>query len=124
MPDRNGIEIAQQYASHYNLEPKGDQESNARFRERVADHVRKQGLYVDAHEVLNNCYHDEKREGEDANPVVTGVTGVCALGLNGTLGRRATTVGDDIAAGVVVQNHDPDRDEALILWAMMLGGGR
>lgn len=120
MPDKNGNEIATMYVGHYGIEPQAEGESNAAFRSRVADVLRRKGLVIDAHEVYVNRYHDEKTD-DPLDSAMTGITGAVALALSG---QNSVDMGHDFAAGVYVKTpqRSPEADNALVMLAMLMGG--
>ncbi len=117
-----GTEITAQRAQEFNLEPQGEEESDAAFRDRISGKLREKGHIIEAHEAYANALYDDP-EGS----AMTGIVGVVAQALSGrnygSSGSRA--VGDDIAAGTVANKpRDPARDGLLVAFAMLLGGGR
>lgn len=122
MPDPNGIEIASMYVGHHGIEPKADNETNSGFRARVANVLRAENKVVDAHEAYSNRFHDEKVEDGEISPAV-GAMGAAAAAFKGF----PPDMGTDLAAGVYTTEADKRKksgaDDALVLLAMMLGGG-
>lgn len=133
MPARDGVDLAKMYVGYYGITAQAEGESNADFRARVAGALRRENKIVDAHEVFTNRYHDEKPSGDDLtdHAVTDGIAGALKLVLDGN--PVAERCGPDYArleteqvAGTLTRLQ-PDRDEAadnaLVMLAMMLGGG-
>ena len=128
MPHPDGVEIANMYVGYNGITAQQPDESNALFRQRVSAVLREDNKIVDAHEVINNKYHDEQRHDDPTNPVMNGINGACALALSGHDNLKSTFI--DNAANDLRLKRERDEqyeDERLSILMMMIGamgGGR
>lgn len=105
--------LATKYASYYGIAPQQDNETDAAFRDRVSGALRDMGHIIEAHE----AFRDERYE--QSGHVMTGVFGALAQALQGVDYHRtgASQVGDDIAAGTIIESRKPKMtpEEALFM---------
>ncbi len=108
--------IATDYAGIYNIEPQREGESDLAFRSRIAGNLRELGLVVEAHEAYEDAYFDQ------SDDVMTGLIGAVAQAMQGVDYRKdgQRQVGDDIAAGVLVEHPKPKDDALLLLLSAMM----
>jgi hypothetical protein len=108
--------IATEYAKLYNIEPQQEGESDLAFRSRVAGALRKHGLLVEAHEAYSDAYFDQ------SDGVMTGLVGAAAQAMQGVdYGKDGQQqVGDDIAAGYLVEHPKPKDDALLLLLSALM----
>lgn len=111
--------LAHHTAQDYGIEAQREGESDSAFKHRVSGALRAAGHIIEAHEALQDKFFDESPD------VMTGITGAVAQAMQGKDYHLdgEQQVGMDIAAGVVSQALKKD-NSALLLLAMMLGGGR
>jgi len=109
--------LATQYAEYYGIEAQKEDESEAAFCSRVAVRLREMGKIIEAHE----AYNDEQYESSDA--VMTGVFGAVAQALQGC-SYGGDPIGNDIAAGVVVQYPREGTPEEWVFLAALMSGKR
>ena len=106
--------LATEYAREYGIEGQRDGERDVEFRSRVSGALRDMGRVIEAHEAYQDARHDQSSE------VITGLMGAVAQAMQevnyGSRGERQ--IGDDIAAGVVVQA--PKEDPLTLMMAMMM----
>jgi len=117
-------EITAQRASEYNIEPQGEKESDAVFRDRVSGRLRDMGRIIEAHEAQTNMLHNDP----SGDPMV-GIMGALAQKLQDRdyHVRGSSQVDCDISAGHFVRN--PRRGslggispDLAIVFATMFGG--
>ena len=65
------------YQEHFNYVPKGDNESDGTFAERIAGRLRKDGHVVEAHELTQGCRYDS--DDPRRADVTMGLMGAAAL---------------------------------------------
>jgi hypothetical protein len=115
MDDVNGI------ASYYQIELQKEGELDRDYRNRVAGALRDKGLLIEAHEL-----HSGKRWDAEGSDVMTGVIGALAQKLQGvdygSSGYRQ--IGDDIAAGTIVQHKRETSPEMALIAILMSEAGR
>lgn len=123
MPNPNGVDIANMYVGYNGIEPQKEGESNYSFRQRVAGVLRNDNKIVDAHEVINNRYHDEQLDDDTTNPVVDGICGAAALALSGH-GDIKSTVIDEAANKLRLKRYreERNRDGMINAYMMLLAG--
>lgn len=94
--------LATQYAEWYGIAPRGEDESDSAFKERVSGALRDQGHIIEAHEVHADACWDA-----DGGTAFDGVMGAVAMALqNRNYGSTGyNLVGDEIAAGVIAQSE-------------------
>lgn len=112
--------LATQYARWHNIQPQGENETDAAFQNRVSGELRRSGNIIEAHEVAQDKRFDE----DGGKNVISGITGAMAMALQdknyGSSG--SDLVGDEIAAGILSTNKRSEPDAAMALLAMMLFG--
>jgi|SRR3990167_5147979 len=112
--------LATEYAKYHGIEAQRKSESDIAFRGRVSGALRDAGHLIEAHE----AYQDARYE-ESAN-VMTVITGALAQALQGvdygSTGERQ--IGDDLAAGYVIQNPRPRMSPEEVLLMIALFGGK
>jgi hypothetical protein len=86
---------AKMYADHYHYEPQQEGEDDNAFSERVANELRHDGHIIEAHELQSGQLWDDP-----AGQALTGITGAVA---NAMYRPGHESLGEDIAAGVIVQ---------------------
>lgn len=97
---------AREYGEYLGI-PQVEDESDDRFRERVAGVLRSKGQIIEAHEVYSGRRWDDPEQGA-AGPMA-GITGAMAQVLNGfeySPHDPERQIGDDIAAGIVATHRD------------------
>ena len=105
--------LACESGKHYKIEKQKD-ESDNEYRSRVAEVLRKQGKIIEAHEAFSGRRYDDPEQGPTGP--MTGIFGAIA---QTTQGREYSPhdsdrrIGDDIAAGVCVQDRDDSTAKAL-----------
>lgn len=110
------IDITRQRAQEFDIEPQGKDESDGDFRHRVSGAIRDQGHVIEAHEAYQGALYDE------SDQVMTGIFGAVAQTLYGDYGSHGSSqVGDDIAAGTVMQNPRDDDLGLLAVMAVLMG---
>lgn len=108
-------EITNQRANEFGIELQKEGESNAAYRDRVANAIRAQGHIIEAHEAQTNALYDNPNSG-----AMTGIMGAMAQALEGR-SYGGNQVGNDIAAGVIAQSGRDTRSTGLAaLLAIML----
>lgn len=112
--------LATEYAIYYGIAPQSENETDLAFRSRVSGILRDHGQIIEAHEV----YSDKRYDAEDGADVMTGIMGAVAQAMQdkhyGSHGARQ--IGDDFAAGMLVQNPEPKLDPMAAMMAMLLFG--
>ena len=95
--------LATEYASCYKIAPQESNETDSAFRHRVSGALCAMGHIIEAHE----AFRDERYE--QSEDVMTGVTGALVQALQGVdYGSRGPPqVGDDIAAGTLLNSKKP-----------------
>lgn len=108
--------LATEYAQYYGIASQGEGEADMVFRNRVSGALRDMGHIIEAHEAWQDKLYDQ------SDDVMTGVIGAVAQVLQGVDygSRGASQVGDDIAAGAIVQNPQHKMDANMALFAMLL----
>lgn len=103
-------------ANYYKIETQRDGESDRDYRNRVAGALRDKGLLIEAHEI-----HSGKRWDAEGSDVMTGVIGALAQAVQdvdyGSSGYRQ--IGDDIAAGTVIQHKRETSPEMALIAILM-----
>ena len=102
-----GVEITTQRAEEFSIEAQREGESDASFKDRVSGEIREMGHMIEAHEAYNNSLYNDTDDGG----AMTGIVGAMAQALQGTnFGARTGSqqVGDDIAAGHIVQSPEQE----------------
>ena len=112
--------LAAEYAQYYKIDPQGPRETDDAFKSRVAGKLREMGHLIEAHE----AFQDERYE--ESGDVMTGIIGAVAQAMQGVdYGHKQDgerQIGDDFAAGVVVQAPKRDDSLVLLLAALLFGG--
>lgn len=106
-PAFDPYEQARAYGEYYDI-AQNEEESNEAYRSRVASELRRQGKIIEAHEAASGRRWDDPEQGP-AGPLA-GITGAMAQALAGfeySPGDPERQIGDDVAAGIVV-NAGPD----------------
>ncbi len=105
--------LACEYGEHYKIE-KRNGESDDVYRSRVAGELRKQSKIIEAHEAFSGRRYDDPEQ-ESTGPMA-GISGAVAqIMQEREYSPRDPNrqIGDDIAAGVLVQNGDNSTKEVL-----------
>jgi hypothetical protein len=107
--------ITKQRAQEFGIEQQPG-ESDAAFRTRVSDELRRQGHIIEAHEAYTDALYDDPQ-----GNAITGIVGAVAQEmLDKTYDGNA--VGNDIAAGIVAQApRYTSSDALLVLMAVLMG---
>ena len=97
---------AREYGEYLNIQ-KDENESDDRFRERVAGVLRSKGQVIEAHEV----YSGRRWDDPDQSPTgpLAGIIGATAQVMNGfeySPNDPERQIGDDIASGIVATHRD------------------
>lgn len=104
---------ARMYGEYYEIE-RNETESDSDYRSRVAGELRSRGKIIEAHEVYSGRRWDDPEQGS-AGPLA-GITGAIAQSMQSreySPHDPERQIGDDIAAGIVV-NAGPDPAEEAI----------
>jgi len=94
--------------------PQGEAESDSAYRSRIAGVLRKNGQFIEAHEVISGRRFDDPEQGE-LGPMV-GIIGAIAQEYNGrrlSPGDPERQIGDDIAYGVIVSGGPDSSSQAV-----------
>jgi hypothetical protein len=112
--------LATQYAEYYKIEAQREGESDLEFRSRVSGALRDQGKLIEAHE----AYQDKRWDELGDEMVNTGIKGAIAQMMAGVdyHVHGEQQIGADIAAGIIVQNPEPEVSPDMLLMAMPLFG--
>lgn len=114
------MDDVREHAKYYGITEQAEGETDAEFRGRVAGVLRDQGHIIEAHEIFTGRRYDA----EDGQDVVTGIMGALAQAMQGvdyhSTGERR--LGDDFAAGTLIQNPKPEMSAEMALLAVMLLG--
>ena len=111
--------LATEYAQYYKITLQQEGETDEAFRRRVAGALRDMGCIIEAHEAANDARY------EDDDNVMTGIVGALAQAMQGidyrSKGERQ--IGNDFAAGTLVQNPKPKMspEEALLMVTLFIG---
>lgn len=106
---------ATEYAKYYGIPEQREGESDSKFRSRVSGELRAKNKIIEAHE----AYSDKPY---DSDPLtMLGILGGVAEEMHG---RHAPDperqIGDDIAAGMIVNDDTPKPSAAELLLALFL----
>lgn len=109
--------LATEYAEFYSIKAQQEGERNLAFRGRVAGALRNMGKIIEAHEAQQDARY------ESSDKVMTGFFGALAQALHGDYGSTGESqIGDDIAAGIVVQKPQPEMSPEMALALVALFG--
>ena len=112
--------LATEYAKYHGIEAQREGENDTAFRDRVSGALRDAGHLIEAHEAYQDARYEESAD------VMTGITGALAQALHGvdygSTGERQ--IGDDLAAGYVIQNPRPRMSPEEVLLMIALFGGK
>jgi hypothetical protein len=109
---------ASMLAEYYGYEAQRDTETGHAFALRVAENLRRDGHMIEAHELTQGCRWDDQGHGD---AVMNGIVGAIANAMHRP---GSCSIGEDIAAGVVVQNPEPKPSLAAMLMMVELLGRR
>ena len=108
--------ITAQRAREFGISSQGQNESETAFRSRVAEHLRRAGYIIEAHEAMTNKLYDDP----DNDAGMTGIIGAVAKAYHGkTYG--GSEIASDIAAGTVAQAPPKEDSLAAMLMLIMVG---
>lgn len=109
--DRNAL--AREYGSYYKIGQKEGEIDDA-YRSRVAGELRRQGQLIEAHEAFSGRRYDDPAQGTTGP--MAGIFGAVAQAMQGreySPHDSERQIGDDIAAGVYVQNKNDSTERLL-----------
>ena len=117
----NPYALAHEYASYLKIK-QGQGESEDAFKNRVAGVLRKEGSIIEAHEVFSGRRYDDPDQGPTGP--MAGIFGAVAQAMQGreySPTDPERQIGDDIAAGLLVQRREDSTESALTAIFGVLG---
>jgi hypothetical protein len=121
-PKFNPYAIAYEQAEYLGLK-KGDEESDEQFKTRVAGVLRRNGFFIEAHEVRSGRRCDDPQQDDLTGPMA-GIIGAMAQIVRGreySPNDPERQVGDDIVMGGLIQGRRGSAESAMEEIFEMLG---
>jgi hypothetical protein len=107
--------LAKQYGKYYNIK-RNKKESDYDYRSRVSGELKRQGKIIEAHEAFSGRRYDNPNQGTWGP--MAGILGAVAKAVQGiefSPGNYENQIGDDLAAGILVQHPRDDRGLANLI---------